>query len=137
VAAALASGLLVCGLVSTASAGTGKRGPKIAWAEFGNDPSNSANYQFRAGAIRATSVGVQLRESPAEGQTTGPTETVNLSKTDGSSSPEVWTGTTSRTRPAPCYRAAFVAKSSHGKSVRAYRMCAFGSGPPMRRWKRF
>jgi hypothetical protein len=121
--------VLCASAVPSATAGTKKRGPKIAYAEFGENPDDESEYRFRVGAIRSTSVAVKLRESPQEGQTTGPTETVSLSKTDGSSSPEVWTGFTSKTRSAPCYRAAYVARNPNGRYVLVYRLCIFGHDP--------
>ena len=130
--------LLCCSAVSPATAGTKKRAPKIAFAEFGNNPDNASEYRFRVGTARARSVVVELKESPAEGETTGPKETIDLSKTDGTSSPQLWTGFTSKTREAPCYRAAYIARNPQGRYALNYRLCIFrpGSGKAVRvtRW---
>jgi hypothetical protein len=115
--------------VAPATAGTKKRGPKIVYAEFGGNPDDQTEYRFRVGAARATSVVVELRESPQEGQTTGPKETISLSKTGGTSSPQLWTGFTSKTRSAPCYRAAYIARNSIGRYSLVYRLCIFGHHP--------
>jgi hypothetical protein len=118
--------VLCASAVAPATAATKRKGPKIAYAEFGENPQDESEYRFRVGAIRSNSVAVKLRESPQEGQTKGPTETIPLSKTDGSSSPELWTGYTSKTRPAPCYRTAVVARNPQGRAVLVYRLCIFG-----------
>ena len=118
--------VLCASAVSPATAGTKKKGPKIAYAEFSENPDDETEYRFKVGAIRSTSVAVQLKESPQEGETTGPKETISLSKTDGTSSPEQWTGFTSKTRSAPCYRAAYVARNPHGRYSLVYRLCIFG-----------
>lgn len=121
--------VLLGSAVAPATAGKQKKGPKIVYAEFGENPANESEYRFRVGAIRSTSVMVKLRESPHEGQTTGPKETLQLSKAGGSKTrPEVWTATTSQARAAPCYRAAYIAKSAKGRHSLVYRLCIFGHG---------
>jgi hypothetical protein len=118
--------VLFTSAVSPATAGTKRKGPKISYAEFSKNPENESEYRFRVGAIRATSVVVELKESPQEGQTTGPRETIDLSKQSGTSSPDQWIGYTPKSRPAPCYRAAYIARNSHGRYSLVYRLCIFG-----------
>jgi hypothetical protein len=118
--------VLCASAASPATAGTKKKGPKIAYAEFGENPDDESEYRFRVGAARAKTVVVELKESPSEGETTGPKETIDLSKTHGTSSPKLWTGFTSKTREAPCYRAAYIARNAHGRYALNYRLCIFG-----------
>jgi len=120
--------VLFASAVSPATAGTKKKGPKIAYAEFSENPEDGSEYRFRVGAARAKSVVVELKKSPAEGETTGPKESITLSKVDGSASPKVWVGFTSKHRDAPCYRAAYIARNPHGRYALNYRLCIFGHG---------
>ena len=119
--------VLIQSAVSPATAQTNKS-PRIVYAEFTENPEDESEYRFKVGAIRSKSVVVKLRESPQEGQTTGPTETIALSKVDGSSSPRQWVGYTSKNRSAPCYRVAYVARNAHGRDSKTYRLCIFGHG---------
>ncbi len=119
--------LTLAGLVAVAAAiavpaSAGSSKPKITYAEFGENSNDESEYQFEVRALRANSVAVELRRSPKEGRTTGPRETIRLSKGAG----KVWRGTTSKTRSSPCYEATFVAKNSAGQDSRRYRLCIFG-----------
>lgn len=120
--------VLLGSAASPVTADTRKKPPKIVYAEFTENPEDESEYRFKVGAVRSKSVVVKLRESPQEGQTTGPTETIPLSKVDGSSSPKQWVGYTSKNRSAPCYRAAYIARNAHGRDSKAYRLCIFGHG---------
>jgi hypothetical protein len=114
--------------VSPSTAATGKKAAKIVYAEFTENPGDDSEYRFKVGAIRARTVVVKLKESPEEGKTTGATETIPLSKVDGTSAPKQWVGYTSKSRSAPCYRAAYVARNPHGRDSKVYRLCIFGHG---------
>ncbi len=115
------------GSAGPVAAGANKRAPKIVYAEFSKNPDDPGEYRFRVGAQRAKSVVVQLRRSPAEGETTGPREVIELDRRSGGP-PPVWVGFTSTTRSAPCYRAAYVARNAHGRDSIAHRLCIFGHG---------
>ncbi len=127
-AVALVSLAVLAQSAATPATAQTKKGPKIVYAEFTENPEDESEYRFKVGAIRSRSVVVKLRESPREGRTTGPTEVIPLSKQDGASSPKQWIGYTPKDRSAPCYRTAYVARNPHGRDSKVYRLCIFGHG---------
>lgn len=125
-AVALVGLAVLFGSAVSPSTAASEREPKIFYAEFAENPDDASEYRLKMGAIRTKSAEVRLTESPKEGRTRGRTETVRLSKAGGTGRPRRWIGYTSRSRSAPCYRVAYVARNPHGRDSKVYRLCAFG-----------